>query len=120
MVINPNKISIDFKDTPYAKESGASVQLSLIHIWAKAQEEDLCRKSSLLCSLESEEAAPYYIYNREKQSYLAVSYTHLAKDRAVTPFAQPPISSNFLILTFPMSFQILESVSYTHLVFSGC
>lgn len=38
---------------------------------ARAQEEDLCRKSSLLCSLESEEAAPYYIYNREKQSYLA-------------------------------------------------
>ena len=28
MVINPNKISIDFKDTPYAKESGASVQIA--------------------------------------------------------------------------------------------
>ena len=38
---------------------------------ARAQEEDLCRKSSLLCSLESEGAAPYYIYNREKQSYMA-------------------------------------------------
>lgn len=28
MVINPNKLSIDFKDTPYAKESGASVQIA--------------------------------------------------------------------------------------------
>ena len=26
MVINPNKISIDFKDTPYAKGAGVSVQ----------------------------------------------------------------------------------------------
>lgn len=31
---------------------------------AKAQEEDLCRRSSLLLSLESEEALPYYQYNR--------------------------------------------------------
>ena len=31
---------------------------------AKAQEEDLCRKSSLLLSLESPEAAKYYEYNR--------------------------------------------------------
>ena len=31
---------------------------------AKAQEEDLCRQSSLLLSLESEEAEQYYVYNR--------------------------------------------------------
>ncbi len=31
---------------------------------AKAQEEDLCRKSSLLLSLESRNALPYYEYNR--------------------------------------------------------
>ena len=31
---------------------------------ARAQEEDLCRQSSLLLSLESDEAAPYYRYNR--------------------------------------------------------
>ncbi len=31
---------------------------------AQAQEEDLCRKSSLLLSLESENAAAYYAYNR--------------------------------------------------------
>lgn len=32
---------------------------------ARAQEEDLCRKSSLLLSLESKAAAPYYDYNRQ-------------------------------------------------------
>ncbi len=35
---------------------------------AKAQEEDLCRKSSLLLSLESSNARPYYEYNRSLHS----------------------------------------------------
>ena len=37
---------------------------------AKAQEEDLCRKSSLLLSLESPEAVPYYQYNKSLHSYM--------------------------------------------------
>ena len=37
---------------------------------AKAQEEDLCRKSSLLISLESENAKAYYDYNRSLNSYM--------------------------------------------------
>ena len=37
---------------------------------AKAQEEDLCRKSSLLISLESRNALPYYEYNRSLNTYL--------------------------------------------------
>ena len=37
---------------------------------AKAQEEDLCRKSSLLISLESREAVAYYIYNRNLGTYM--------------------------------------------------
>lgn len=37
---------------------------------AKAQEEDLCRKSSLLLSLESGHAAKYYEYNRKLHSYM--------------------------------------------------
>ena len=37
---------------------------------AKAQEEDLCRKSSLLLSLESPEAASYYRYNKSLHSYM--------------------------------------------------
>ena len=37
---------------------------------AKAQEEDLCRKSSLLLSLESRDAAKYYEYNKSLQTYM--------------------------------------------------
>ena len=37
---------------------------------AQAQEEDLCRKSSLILSLESDEAARYYQYNRDLRSRL--------------------------------------------------
>ena len=36
---------------------------------ARAQEEDLCRKSSLLCSLEVESASPYYRYNRSLNTH---------------------------------------------------
>ena len=37
---------------------------------ARAQEEDLCRESSLLLSLESRAAAPYYEYNRNLHTYM--------------------------------------------------
>lgn len=37
---------------------------------AKAQEEDLCRKSSLLVSLESAKAKAYYDYNRSLGTYM--------------------------------------------------
>ena len=37
---------------------------------ARAQEEDLCRKSSLLLSLESTEAAKYYAYNRSLNTFM--------------------------------------------------
>lgn len=37
---------------------------------AKAQEEDLCRKSSLLLSVESRNAHPYYRYNRKLDTYM--------------------------------------------------
>ncbi|MDE7250240.1 MAG: TIGR02452 family protein, partial [Lachnospiraceae bacterium] len=37
---------------------------------ARAQEEDLCRKSSLLLSLESSHAAKYYEYNKNLNSYM--------------------------------------------------
>ena len=37
---------------------------------ARAQEEDLCRKSSLLISLESKEAEKYYSYNRSLKTYM--------------------------------------------------
>lgn len=37
---------------------------------AQAQEEDLCRKSTLLLSLESQNALPYYKYNRSLHTYM--------------------------------------------------
>ncbi|MGN0538188.1 MAG: TIGR02452 family protein [Acutalibacteraceae bacterium] len=37
---------------------------------SRAQEEDLCRKSSLLLSLESQEAWKYYAYNRTLHTYM--------------------------------------------------
>lgn len=37
---------------------------------ARAQEEDLCRKSSLLVSLESKDAVKYYEYNRRRNTYM--------------------------------------------------
>lgn len=37
---------------------------------ARAQEEDLCRKSSLLLSLESEAATKYYNYNRSLNTFM--------------------------------------------------
>lgn len=37
---------------------------------ARAQEEDLCRKSTLLVSLEGENAAPYYKYNQSLDTYM--------------------------------------------------
>ena len=38
---------------------------------AHAQEEDLCRKSSLFLSLDSKEAIRYYVYNLSLQTYLS-------------------------------------------------
>ena len=37
---------------------------------ATAQEEDLCRKSSILLSLESPDAAAYYNYNKSLRTYM--------------------------------------------------
>lgn len=41
-----------------------------VHTGAKAQEEDLCRKSSLLLSLESRAASKYYQYNKGLHTYM--------------------------------------------------
>lgn len=47
---------------------------------AKAQEEDLCRKSTLLASLESPEAAPFYATHRASGSPLASDAIILSPD----------------------------------------
>lgn len=41
-----------------------------VHHGAKAQEEDLCRKSSLLLSLESSESQEYYNYNKSLDTFM--------------------------------------------------
>lgn len=41
-----------------------------VRLGARAQEEDLCRKSSLLLSLESRHAAKYYEYNRNLHTHM--------------------------------------------------
>lgn len=40
-----------------------------VRVGARAQEEDLCRKSSLLLSLEGKQALKYYGYNRKRNVY---------------------------------------------------
>lgn len=53
---------------------------------ARAQEEDLCRKSSLLFSLESDEAQKYYRYNKSLHTYMGsdaiilTPYVEIIKD----------------------------------------
>lgn len=47
---------------------------------ARAQEEDLCRKSSLLLSLESEEAQKYYRYNRSLNTFMGSDAVILTPD----------------------------------------
>lgn len=64
---------------------------------AKAQEEDLCRRSSLLFSLESEEAEEYYRYNKE----------HSEKD-----FFGNEYGTNSLIITPIVS--VIKNKQYVH------
>ena len=45
---------------------------------ARAQEEDLCRKSTLYMSLLSDEARRMYDYNQEAKDYLATDYMVLS------------------------------------------
>ena len=55
---------------------------------ARAQEEDLCRKSTLLVSLESVAAQEYYRYNRSLQSYMGseIAIDVLAAKMGIDPF----------------------------------
>lgn len=59
-----------------------------VRFGAMAQEEDLCRKSSLLLSLEGQQAASYYRYHEEKGSELAsdavifTPYVEIIRDEA--------------------------------------
>lgn len=69
----------DYKDTFAGENAKEILVLNLanpvnpgggVRRGARAQEEDLCRKSSLLLSLESEDASLYYMYNRYLRTYM--------------------------------------------------
>lgn len=55
---------------------------------ANAQEESLCRQSSLLFSLESEEAASYYLYNKENKNKDAYGNDYGTDAMLLTPYVE--------------------------------
>ncbi|MCD7770194.1 MAG: TIGR02452 family protein [Oscillospiraceae bacterium] len=66
---------------------------------ASAQEEDLCRRTSLLLSLESEDAKRYYDYNSARKTRMGSDavvlspYVEVIKDTSAKPLPEPfPIS----------------------------
>ncbi|MCD8089449.1 MAG: TIGR02452 family protein [Clostridiales bacterium] len=66
---------------------------------ASAQEEDLCRRTSLLLSLESENAKKYYIYNNARKTRMGsdgvmiTPYVEVIKDSSSKTLAEPfPVS----------------------------
>lgn len=61
-VNNPKKVLVLNLANPFTPGGG-------VRQGARAQEEDLCRKSSLLLSLESPDAQRYYQYNRSRNSW---------------------------------------------------
>ncbi len=66
---------------------------------ASAQEEDLCRRTSLLLSLESDEAKKYYDYNNARK-------THMGSDGVmISPYVEviKDASSEMLSEPFPIS-----------------
>ncbi len=68
---------------------------------ARAQEEDLCRKSTLLLSLESDEAKPYYEYNKNRRSYLG------SDAMIFTPQAEIMRDANGELLESPVTVAVL-------------
>ena len=65
---------------------------------ANAQEEDLCRKSSLLISLESEDAKKYYNYNNALKTHMGSDAIILSPNvEVVKDSASKPLSSPYKI-----------------------
>ncbi|MCD8299646.1 MAG: TIGR02452 family protein [Clostridiales bacterium] len=117
---------------------------------ARAQEEDLCRRSSLLCALESPEARVYYDYNAGLSGYMGsdamilTSEVEVIRDEnyelldkpftvAVLTCAAPMVSrgtgglswteyEDLLYHRIMMIFRIAVYYDYTHLVLGawGC
>ena len=68
---------------------------------ARAQEEDLCRKSSLLQSLESKKAKEYYEYNDKLHTYLG------SDAMILSPNVEVFFDNNYNLLDKPYSVSVL-------------
>lgn len=83
---------------------------------ATAQEEDLCRKSSLLLNLEGEQALPYYAYNRSLNTYMGSDaliispYVEIIRDPAGRLFS-PSVIVSVMTCAAPMIRYGLEGMT---------
>ncbi len=83
---------------------------------ATAQEEDLCRKSSLLLNLEGEQALPYYAYNRSRNTYMGSDaviispYVEIIRDPAGRLFS-PSVIVSVMTCAAPMIRYGLEGMT---------
>lgn len=72
-----------------------------VRIGAKSQEEDLCRKSTLLLSLESVNAKEYYDFHREQRSYLSSDYM------IISPFVEVFRNNDNSLSSHPFKVSVL-------------
>lgn len=83
---------------------------------ARAQEEDLCRKSSLLFSLESDQAQRYYSYNRSLHTYMGSDALILTPNVEMIRDANGELLDDSIIVSVmtcaaPMLIQGMEGLS---------
>ena len=84
---------------------------------ARAQEEDLCRKSSLLLSLESNQARKYYRYNRSLRTYMGSDAIILTPNVEILRDVEGRLLDNSILVSVltcaaPMIRNGLEGLSY--------
>lgn len=84
---------------------------------AKAQEEDLCRKSSLLFSLESDGAQRYYRYNKSLHTYMGSDAIILTPNVEIIRDINGELLDESIIVSVmtcaaPMLSQGMERISY--------
>ena len=84
---------------------------------ARAQEEDLCRKSSLLLSLESNQAQQYYKYNRSLNTYMGSDAIILTPNVEIIKDVNGELLDDSIIVSVmtcaaPMITQGMERLSY--------
>lgn len=81
---------------------------------ARAQEEDLCRKSSLLLSLESKEARKYYDYNKSLNTYLGSDALMIAPYVEIIKDANGDLLADTVVV-FVLFYKALKEMNYNKL-----